>query len=62
MNTVIKELNKKEMRQASGGVYEDIPHCPKCQSRVLIPVGPMDIGTLPCFRCKNCDYEWMMAL
>ena len=62
MNTMMKELNKEELHRVSGGVYEDIPHCPKCQSRELVLVGPMDIGTLPCYRCKDCDYEWMLAL
>ena len=57
-----KKLNKEELHWVSGGVYEDTPHCPKCQSKDLLPVGPVDIGTPPCFRCKSCGYEWMMAL
>ena len=62
MNTTEKKLNKKELQQVAGGVYEDTPHCPVCQSRNLQLVGPADIGTPPCYRCKSCDYEWMMAL
>ncbi len=62
MNAMIKELDKEELHQVSGGVYEDTPHCPKCQSRDLVLVGPVDFGTPPCYRCKSCDYEWMMAL
>ena len=62
MTTMAKELNKNELQQVSGGVYEDTPHCPKCQSKDLQLVGPADIGTPPCYRCKACEYEWMMAL
>ena len=62
MDTMKKELKKEELRQASGGIYEDGPHCPKCQSKELLLVGPVDFGTPPCYRCKDCDYEWMMAL
>ncbi len=51
------ELNKKELQQASGGVNEDGPHCPKCGSKELELVGPVDIGTLPTYRCKTCSYE-----
>ncbi len=56
------ELNKEKIQQASGGVYEDAPHCPKCQSTDLVLIGPMDIGTPPCYRCSSCGYEWMLAL
>ena len=57
-----KELNKKELQQVSGGANEDMPHCPKCQSRSLQLIGPADIGTLPSYRCESCGYEWMLAL
>ena len=57
-----QELKKEEMRKVSGGTYDDTPHCPKCKSKDLALVGPVDIGTPPCFRCKSCGYEWMMAL
>lgn len=62
MNTTEKKLNKKELQHVAGGVYEDTPHCPVCHSRNLQLVGPADIGTPPCYRCKSCEYEWMMAL
>ena len=55
-------LYKEKLQQASGGVYEDAPHCPKCRSKELTLVGPVDIGTPPTYRCKACGYEWMMAL
>ena len=55
-------LDKEKLQQASGGVYEDAPHCPKCQNKDLELVGPVDIGTLPTYRCKACGYEWMLAL
>ena len=41
---------------------EELPHCPKCQGKDLELVGPVDIGTLPTYRCKTCGYEWMLAL
>ena len=44
------ELNKEKLQQASGGVYEDAPHCPKCQGTDLVLIGPVDIGTPPCYR------------
>ncbi len=55
-------LDKEKLQQASGGVYEGAPHCPKCRSKELTLVGPVDIGTPPTYRCKACGYEWMMAL
>ncbi len=58
----MKEVNKEKLQQVAGGVCEDAPHCPKCQGRDLVLVGPADIGTPPCFRCKACGYEWMLAL
>ena len=58
----MEELNKEKIQQASGGVYEDAPHCPKCQSTDLVLIGPVDIGTPPCYRCNSCGYEWMLAL
>ena len=58
----MEELNKEKIQQASGGVYEDAPHCPKCQSTDLVLDGQVDIGTPPCYRCNSCGYEWMLAL
>ena len=58
----MEELNKETLQQVSGGVDETAPHCPKCRSKDLTPVGPVDIGTPPCYRCKACGYEWMLAL
>ena len=58
----MEELNKEQLRQASGGTGEDSPHCPKCRSSDLTLVGPADIGTPPCWRCNSCGYEWMMPL
>ncbi len=55
-------LDKEKLQQASGGVYEGAPHCPKCRSKELTLVGRVDIGTPPTYRCKACGYEWMMAL
>lgn len=62
MDNEKKELNTEELRRVPGGVYEDTPHCPKCQGKDLALTGPVDFGTPPCFRCKSCGYEWMMAL
>ena len=61
---LMEELNRKELENVSGGTNaEDYsPHCPKCQSRDLELAGPVDIGTPPCYRCRSCGYEWMMAL
>ena len=56
------ELSKKELEKAAGGLSEELPHCPKCQGKDLELIGPVDIGTLPTYRCKACDYEWMLAL
>ena len=56
------KLDKKELQKAAGGLNADDPHCPKFQSRELELVGPVDIGTLPTYRCKACGYEWMLAL
>ena len=58
----MEKLSKEELQQASGGVCEDAPHCPKCHSKDLILIGPADIGTPPCCRCNSCGYEWMLAL
>ena len=58
----MEKLSKEELQQASGGVYEDTPHCPKCQGKDLVLIGPGDIGTPPCYRCQACGYEWMLAL
>lgn len=58
----MKEVSKEKLQQVAGGVCEDAPHCPKCRSTDLILVGPTDIGTPPCYRCKSCGYEWMLAL
>lgn len=57
-----KELHETELQQVSSGANADIPHCPKCQSTDLKLVGPVDIGTPPCYHCRSCGYEWMMAL
>ena len=58
----MNEVDNKKLQQVSGGVNADTPHCPKCQSIDLMLIGPVDIGTLPTYRCKSCGYEWMMAL
>lgn len=62
MDTRKEELKAEELHQVSGGAYDDTPHCPKCQGKELVLVGPVDIGTPPCYRCQSCGYEWMMAL
>ncbi len=58
----MKELKHEKLEQVTGGTNEYAPHCPKCCSTDLELVGPADIGTPPCYHCKACDYEWMMAL
>ena len=58
----MEELNKKELEKAAGGMREVLPHCPKCRSKDLGLVAPVDIGTLQTYRCKACGYEWRLAL
>ena len=56
------EIENKDLKQVSGGTDADEPHCPKCRSTDIELTGPADFGTPPCYRCKSCGYEWMMAL
>ena len=62
MNTAVSEADLKELEQVSGGFYDELNRCPRCQGKDLLATGPADIGTPPCFHCKSCGYEWMMAL
>ncbi len=58
----MNEVDNKDLKQVSGGSNIDAPHCLKCHSTDLLLIGPVDFGTPPCYRCKSCGYEWMMAL
>ena len=58
----MNEIDNKQLEQVAGGTNNDAPHCPKCQSKDLVLIGPVDIGTPPCYRCQACGYEWMLAL